>query len=98
MHWSTGLICYFPTYCLGNMYAAQFYRAAEHALGDLDQQFSQGEFGNLKNWLNTNIHLRGKQYQAERLVEVVTGESLASGPLVQHLKQKYGPLYALDLS
>ncbi|MBS0263058.1 MAG: carboxypeptidase M32, partial [Planctomycetes bacterium] len=39
IHWSAGLIGYFPTYCLGNMYAAQFFDCASRELGDLPQQF-----------------------------------------------------------
>ena len=29
VHWSAGLVGYFPTYSLGNLYAAQLYAAAE---------------------------------------------------------------------
>ena len=59
VHWSAGLIGYFPTYALGNMYAAQFFNAAQKELGDLHEHFAQGEFTPLKNWLRTNIHERG---------------------------------------
>ncbi|HVT29070.1 MAG TPA: carboxypeptidase M32, partial [Lacipirellulaceae bacterium] len=34
VHWSAGLIGYFPTYSLGNLYAAQFFEQAERDLGD----------------------------------------------------------------
>ncbi len=96
VHWSAGLIGYFPTYALGNMYAAQFFHAAQRELGDLHEQFARGEFTALKNWLRTNIHERGHQYQADRLLEVVTGETLSHEPLTSHLRHKFGPLYGLD--
>ena len=35
VHWSAGLIGYFPTYSLGNLYAAQLFEQAERDLGDL---------------------------------------------------------------
>ena len=95
IHWSCGLIGYFPTYALGNMYAAQFYNAASRELGDLDTMFRAGDFLPLRNWLNTNIHARGRQYRAARLVEVVTGETLSYSPLVEHLRAKYGEIYQL---
>lgn len=95
IHWSAGLFGYFPTYALGNMYAAQFFDAAQKELGDLDAQFAGGEFEPLKGWLNTNIHQRGKQYRADKLVEVVTGAPLSPQPLVAHLKAKFEPLYGL---
>ena len=95
IHWSSGSFGYFPTYALGNMYAAQFFEAARDAVGDLDEQFRRGEFEPLKQWLNTNIHLLGKRYRANRLVEVITGRSLSHQPLVAHLHAKYDELYEL---
>lgn len=95
IHWSAGLLGYFPTYALGNMYAAQFYNAAKRDLGDLDGQFSKGIFKPLKGWLNEKIHRHGKRYPAERLVEVVTGEKLSHEPLIAHLRGKFSELYKL---
>lgn len=93
IHWSAGLMGYFPTYALGNMYAAQFFAAAGRELGDLNQQFSQGQFKPLKQWLNEKIHRHGRRYPAKRLVEVVTGQSLSYQPLISHLRAKYSELY-----
>lgn len=95
VHWSAGLIGYFPTYALGNMYAAHFYNAAERELGDLPAQFAKGEFLPLKEWLNQNIHHYGKLYRANRLVEKVTGEPLSHEPLIRQLQTKYSELYQL---
>lgn len=95
IHWSGGLVGYFPTYALGNMYAAQFYETARAELGDLDAMFAKGQFKPLKSWLNEKIHVHGKRYPAARLVEVVTGKPLTSAPLVQHLRTKFTALYGL---
>jgi len=95
IHWSAGLFGYFPTYALGNMYAAQFFAAAQQELGNLQAMFTRGEFQPLKEWLNENIHRRGKQYRADRLVEVVTGKGLSQEPLVAHLHGKFDELYGL---
>ena len=96
VHWSAGLIGYFPTYALGNMYAAQFFDAARCELDDLDEQFARGDFHPLLDWLRTNIHRRGTQYRAARLVEVVTGQPLSSEPLLKHLNSRFRPLYGLE--
>jgi carboxypeptidase Taq len=93
IHWSAGLMGYFPTYALGNMYAAQFYGAAMRELGNLDDHFSHGRFKPLKHWLNEKIHRHGKRYRARRLVEIVTGETLSHRPLIDHLRKKYSELY-----
>lgn len=95
IHWSGGLIGYFPTYALGNMYAAQFFEAAQDALGPLETLFQRGEFLPLKAWLNENIHRHGKRYPAARLVEVVTGRPLSAEPLIGHLRNKFSALYGL---
>ena len=95
IHWSAGLLGYFPTYALGNMYAAQFFNAAARDLGDLNPQFARGQFRPLKQWLNEKIHRHGKRYPAKRLVEVVTGQSLSHEPLIAHLRSKYSQLYGL---
>ncbi len=95
IHWSAGLIGYFPTYSLGNLYASQFFEQARHDLGDLDAQFRQGRFDNLLQWLREKIHRRGRCYSAAELAEVVTGKPLSHQPLITHLKSKFGPLYGI---
>lgn len=95
VHWSAGLIGYFPTYSLGNLYASQFYDAAEAELGDLEVMFATGDFGPLKGWLNTNIHQPGQRWSSTELGEKVTGESLSHDRLIKHLKKKLGPIYQL---
>ena len=95
VHWSHGLIGYFPTYSLGNLYSAQFFAQAREDLGDLDQQFAAGEFKPLLDWLRTNIHQHGQRYTASQLVERVTGKPLSSEALLTHLNDKFGKLYRL---
>jgi carboxypeptidase Taq len=95
IHWSGGGIGYFPTYTLGNLYAAQFMDQARRDLGDLDGDFRHGEFGRLKAWLNEKIHRPGLRHRANALCEKVTGRPLSHQPLLAYLRGKYGPLYAL---
>jgi carboxypeptidase Taq len=94
-HWSGGAIGYFPTYTLGNLYAAQFFAQALADLRDLDAQFRRGDFAPLKEWLNAKIHRRGKRYRAAELVVAVTGKPLSHQPLMDYLKNKYAPLYGI---
>ncbi|NIL98837.1 MAG: carboxypeptidase M32, partial [Planctomycetales bacterium] len=96
IHWSSGAIGYFPTYALGNLYAAQFFAQADADLGDLKQQFASGQFEPLRQWLQRNIHQPGQCYPAAELVERVTGRPLDHQCLLQQLRAKLGPLYELD--
>jgi carboxypeptidase Taq len=95
IHWSMGGIGYFPTYTLGNLYAAQFMEQARHDLGDIDADFKHGEFGRLKKWLNEKVHRPGQQYRAGELCERVTGRPLSPKPLVTYLRDKYAPFYGI---
>jgi carboxypeptidase Taq len=95
VHWSAGLIGYFPTYTLGNLYAAQFFARAAADLGDLDGSFARGDFRPLLGWLRENIHRHGQRYRAERLVERVTGQPLSHRPLIDYLGGKFGELYGI---
>lgn len=95
VHWSAGLFGYFPTYALGNLYAAQFFAQAQTDLGNLESQFRRGEFGNLREWLRTNLHIHGRRYTPAQLAERITGKPLTHTPLIKHLTTKYGELYGL---
>jgi carboxypeptidase Taq len=96
IHWSAGLFGYFPTYALGNMYAAQFFEAADQQLGGLGAMFAKGDFAPLLQWLRTNIHSHGQRYPATRLIQVVTGEPLSNEPLMRLLNKRFRPLYGLS--
>ncbi len=95
VHWSFGLIGYFPTYTLGNLYACQFFEAARQQLGDLDAMFREGEFEPLRQWLTDNIHQHGRRYSASELCQRITGKPLSADPLMRHLEGKLRPLYGL---
>lgn len=96
VHWSAGLIGYFPTYTLGNMYASQFFEQAAADLGDLHELFRRGEFTPLRDWLRRSIHVHGKRYPAPHLVQRVTGKPLSSEPLLTHLRNKFGAIYHIS--
>jgi carboxypeptidase Taq len=95
IHWSMGGLGYFPTYTLGNLYAAQFMESARHDLGDLDNDFRKGEFGRLKKWLNEKIHRGGQRYRAGDLCRRVTGKPLSHHPFLAYLRNKYSNYYGI---
>jgi carboxypeptidase Taq len=94
-HWASGLIGYFPTYTLGNVFAAQLFARAERDLSCLDQAFGRGDFSGLLGWLREKVHQQGGRYPAARLVERATGSPPDPRPLLESLRRKYGALYGL---
>lgn len=95
VHWSHGSIGYFPTYTLGNLYAAQFYEQAKRDVSGLEAGFERGDFAPLLAWLRTNIHRHGKRYSARDLVKRITGQPLSARPLLDHLERKAKELYGV---
>lgn len=93
VHWSLGAFGYFPTYTLGNLYAAMLFRQAQTELPDLDRAISQGNLLPLKDWLNSHVHCWGRQYTSAELIERVTGQHLTTEPFIETLEQKFGSLY-----
>jgi carboxypeptidase Taq len=96
IHWAAGLVGYFPTYSLGNLYASQLFEQADSELGGVAKQFARGEFEPLRGWLVDHIHGQGQRYSALELVQKLTGKPLSHAPLVAHLRHKLAPLYGLD--
>jgi carboxypeptidase Taq len=95
IHWSAGLIGYFPTYTLGNLYAAQLMAAAEEQVGDLPGLFAAGEFRPLLDWLRQEIHAAGRLLESEPLVERATGRPVSADWLARSLFDRYGPPHGL---
>ncbi len=89
VHWSGGMIGYFPTYTLGNIFAAQLYAAAQVEIPDLEKQFAKGDFTQLLQWLRKHVHAHGRRFDAQTLMKRATGKDLSSEAFVTYLKTKY---------
>ncbi|MBO6513386.1 MAG: carboxypeptidase M32 [Phycisphaerales bacterium] len=95
VHWSFGLVGYFPTYSLGNLNAAQMWETINEQIPELNDQIARGEFGALLNWTREHIHQHGRRYTASEVIERATGKPLESDPLMRHLESRVRPAYGL---
>ncbi len=95
IHWSGGMMGYFPTYALGNLVSVQLWEQINRQIPDLSEQIERGEFGALLGWLRENIHAVGAKYEPQVLVKKVTGSKIAPEPYLRYLKAKYGEIYGL---
>ena len=93
VHWSDGSFGYFPSYCLGNMLAAQLWYRALALRPGLEEEFARGDFTWLLGWLRENIHTQGRRFDALELARRVTGEELSPKSLLRYLRERYGALY-----
>ncbi|MCB0179760.1 MAG: carboxypeptidase M32 [Anaerolineae bacterium] len=96
IHWSGGMMGYFPTYTLGNILSLQFYSQTLKDLPDLPEQFAKGEFGALLEWFREHIHRHGRKFTANELIQRVTGDDgIKAGPYLNYIKRKYSEIYEL---
>ena len=95
VHWSFGLMGYFPTYTLGNLYAAQFFEAIRAETPDLDDRIATGDMSAVLDWSRKHIHLLGRRYTASEMCEKATGKALSAEPLLRHLEGKLKPVYGI---
>src|SRR6266481_5416819 len=86
IHWSLGLIGYFPTYTLGNLNAAQLMSAAERQIPRLQDQLLEGHYQSLLQWLRENIHQHGRRYLPAELMHRATGETTQAKYRVEYLR------------
>lgn len=94
-HWAAGMIGYFPTYTLGNVFAAQLIARVEVELGGLDRAFRGGDFSGLLGWLREHIHRQGCRVPARELIARVTGAAPTPQALLGGLRRKYEALYGI---
>jgi carboxypeptidase Taq len=93
IHWSDGLFGYFPSYCLGNLLAAQLWYHILGELPGLESNFEKGDFKPLLDWLRKNIHSKGRRKFTLEFTKDLTGTELSPEFLVRYLKERYLPLY-----
>jgi len=82
VHWSAGLVGYFPTYTLGNLLSAQLYRAAT-------DQGATADRAALLSWLREKIHVRARHLETVDLIREATGKAPSAADFLAHLRERY---------
>ena len=92
VHWSAGLFGYFPTYSLGNIYAAELFAAMQREVGDVDASIAAGDLAPLVGWLRRHVHTQGNLYAPTRIIEAAVGHAPTEAPLLAYLEEKFSAL------
>ena len=95
VHWSFGAFGYFPTYALGNLYAAQFLTVMERDMPTMWSAVAEGQIGEILTWLRRRIHRYGKVRSAGTLTQEITGQPLDPSYFIDYLNRKYGEIYRI---
>jgi carboxypeptidase Taq len=97
VHWSAGLIGYFPTYALGNLIAGQLWARAQADIPDLESDIAAGELAPLREWLREHVHRHGAKFRTAELLERVVGGPIVVEPFLDYLRTKLGTVYDVTL-
>jgi len=95
VHWSHGAVGYFPSYALGNLYAAQLFEKMFEDTPGLWERVGEGDFAPVLGWLRRNVHHAGRRKTASELIRHVTGKEPTTAPYLRYLEMKYTALYGL---
>jgi carboxypeptidase Taq len=95
VHWSAGIMGYFPTYALGNLLSVQFYNKAVQAHPSIPDEIAAGQFDTLRGWLTENIYQHGRKFTSDELTRRVTGEGIQARDYVAYLQTKLRDVYGL---
>lgn len=95
IHWSGGALGYFSTYALGNLISAQLWEQIHADLPGLEDQIRAGKFEALLGWLREKLHVHGRKYEPQAMVQKITGSKIDAAPYVRYLTKKYGEIYGL---
>lgn len=90
-HWAGGDFGYFPTYVLGNFYAAAFLEQMKKEF-DVASALSHGRFSEITRWQNEHIWQKGGILLPEQLCYEATGHVLDAGPFTRYLENKFSNL------
>lgn len=90
IHWTDGVLGYFPTYTLGAIIAAQLFATATTQNPEIKEQLTQGNFTTLTNWLKTHIHQKASLLSTNELLTEATGNPIDVTHYINHLKHRYG--------
>ncbi len=95
VHWSEGLMGYFPTYTLGNVFAGCLNVAMREAVPTLDSDLARGDTSGATAWLRSNVQTHGGLYEPKEVISRATGQTPSEGPLLDYLEAKFGDIYGL---
>ncbi len=95
VHWSAGLIGYFPTYTLGNIYAGALWAALTRAVPGTDALMRAGELAPIIGWLREHVHRQGSLHEPAEIIARACGEPPTEVPLLDYLEAKFSALYTL---
>jgi carboxypeptidase Taq len=89
IHWSSGMIGSFCTYTIGNIMAAQLFKAASASDPGIEAGLTSGDYAPLRNWLTEHVCRHGRRFNRQELLVQATGRPLTVAPYLDYLSGKH---------
>ena len=94
MHWSDGMLGYFPSYALGSAIAAQLFHYMESVM-PIRTYLEEGNLVPIREFLKEHIHKYGMTKTTQEMLKETTGEGFNPDYYIEYLTKKYSELYEL---
>ena len=88
-HWAVGSFGYFPSYTIGNLYAAQLFEAWQRVHPDGMDALAAGDPAVLRDWLREVVYRVGHLKSEDELVRSATGSGLDPEPFLRYVRARY---------
>jgi carboxypeptidase Taq len=95
IHWSGGMIGYFPTYALGNLASVQLWDKLLEENPNVPDEIAQGKFDTILGWMREHVHQYGSKYEPQEIMLKATGSKISPEPYMAYLRKKYTEIYDL---
>ncbi|MCL2627793.1 MAG: carboxypeptidase M32, partial [Oscillospiraceae bacterium] len=92
VHWSGGMVGYFPSYAIGTAYGVQMMNTIKKSI-DVDAAIRKEDLSPVTNWLKNNVHTHGMIYSPNELLSKSTGEPFNPAYYANYLEEKFTGLY-----
>lgn len=89
IHWFMGAYGYFPTYSLGNLFAAELFQDLQKENADWETQVEQGEFSPIVDFLRQHVHHNGALMESPETIRCAIGRPLSANSFLQYISNKY---------
>lgn len=89
VHWSHGVLGYFPSYSLGNIYATQIWNKYQEYDPSYQETIATGNLAKIKDWLTANIYGTGAIKTPMDTMTDLLGEQLSSEAYLERLEKRY---------
>ncbi len=89
IHWAMGSFGYFPSYTLGNLYAAHLFEGFAKEHPEWETRIAVGQLSFVRQWLHERVYRHGRRYATQELLQRATGQAFSPDPYLRYLNDKY---------